>query len=94
MPPTEKQPDPPGTERLLISYPCTWTYKVVGADRLILREIITAACAELTVTISDSRSSASGRYYSLNVDVTVPDETTRLALYRTLTSHPEVKIVL
>jgi hypothetical protein len=24
----------------------------------------------------------------------VPDETTRLALYRTLTSHPEVKIVL
>jgi len=94
MPPTVKPSDPTGTERLLISYPCTWTYKVVGADRLTLRHIITAACAELTVTISDSRSSATGHYHSLNVEVTVPDETTRLALYRTLTSHPEVKIVL
>ncbi len=81
-------------EKPEITYPCTWVYKVIGEDRNLLHDVITAACAPLEVSITHSHSSSKGRYHSLNAELTVPDEDYRLKIYESLRNHPAVKIVL
>ncbi len=81
-------------ERPEIDYPCSWIYKVVGRDRTLLEEVIITACAPEDVTISHSNASSSGKYHSLNAELTVKDEATRLAIYESLKCHPIVKLVL
>ena len=77
-----------------IDYPCTWVYKVIGQDHTLLKEVIITACAPEDVTISHSNTSSGGKYHSLNAELTVKDETTRLAIYESLKCHPMVKLVL
>jgi len=81
-------------ERPKIEYPCVWVYKVIGQDCTLLKDIIISACSPYDVTISHSHSSSGGKYHSLNAELEVKSETTRLAIYDTLKSHPLVKIVL
>ncbi len=77
-----------------IDYPCTWVYKVIGQDRTLLKEVIITACAPEDVTISHSNASSGGKYHSLNAELTVKDEATRLTIYESLKCHPMVKLVL
>ncbi len=77
-----------------IEYPCTWAYKIIGSDCTLLKEIIVSACAPQDVNISHSSTSSSGKYQSLNAELTVKDEVTRLAIYETLKNSPGVKFVL
>lgn len=77
-----------------IMYPCTWVYKVIGEDRSLLESTIVAACAPLQVSVTRSHSSSRGKYHSLNAELLVPDESSRLRIYEALKSHPAVKIVL
>jgi putative lipoic acid-binding regulatory protein len=85
---------PNASDRPEITYPCTWTYKVIGEDRTELREVITAACSPNAVLISHSHSSSKGKYHSVNAELVVPDETVRLRIYETLKNSAAVKIVL
>lgn len=77
-----------------IQYPCSWTYKVIGKDRTLLRDVILKACSPHAVTISHSHSSSKGKYHSINAELIVPDATTRTRIYEILKSHAAVKIVL
>lgn len=77
-----------------IAYPCVWTYKVIGEDHSLLKDIITKACAPHAVLISPSHSSSKGKYHSVNAELVVPDETARLRIYAELKSSSAVKIVL
>jgi len=81
-------------EQLEIEYPCTWVYKVIGQDCTLLKDVIVLACAPENVTISHSNSSSKGKYHSLNAELIVKSEVTRLAIYETLKNHPVVKLVL
>lgn len=81
-------------ERPEIEYPCTWVYKVIGVDCTLLKEIIVTACSPHKVEISHSHSSSKGKYHSLNAELEVPSEETRLSIYDKLKSDPAVKIVL
>lgn len=85
-------PDRP--EKPEISYPCTWVYKVIGEDSTLLKDIIVAACAPLQVSVTRSHSSSKGKYHSLNAELLIPDENSRLKIYESLKNHPAVKIVL
>lgn len=89
----ENQKTNPAT-KLEISYPCHWSYRVIGEDLSLLKEVIVKACAPHPVTISHSQSSSKGKYHSLNAALTVPDEATRLAIYERIRENPAVKIVL
>ncbi len=77
-----------------IEYPCTWVYKVIGQDCTILKEIIVSTCAPQDVEITHSNSSSGGKYHSLNAELTVNDEATRLGIYNTLKNSSGVKFVL
>ncbi len=77
-----------------IEYPCTWVYKVIGQDCSLLKDAITVACAPMDVQISHSHSSSKGKYHSLNAELVVEDEKTRLSIYEALKNNPAVKFVL
>lgn len=77
-----------------ITYPCPWVYKVIGEDSAVLEDIIVAACAPLQVAVTRSHSSSGGKYHSLNAELLIPDESSRLKIYELLKNHPAVKIVL
>ena len=76
-----------------ISYPCLWSYKVIGEDRELLREALLVCCAPDSVEISVSRTSRGGRYHSLEGSLEVRDEDMRLAIFARLKNHPAVKIL-
>lgn len=81
-------------DRPEIQYPCVWIYKVIGEDRDLLKDVITAACSPHPVIISHSHSSSKGKYHSINAELVVADEPARLKIYETLKNNPAVKIVL
>jgi putative lipoic acid-binding regulatory protein len=84
-PDTNKKPD--------ITYPCVWLYKVIGEDGTAITQAIKAVCP-VTISISHSNTSSSGKYCSLNVEIEVADEATRLAIYQNLKNHFAIKMVL
>lgn len=87
------QPEQPG-ERPEITYPCAWTYTVIGEDLQHLHQAIVAACSPQEVLVSPSRRSSKGRYVSVNAELVVPDEAVRLAIYERLKMSAAVRLVL
>ena len=81
-------------DRPVIEYPCRWSYKVIGEDCTLLKTGIIDSCLPHDVEITHSHSSSKGKYHSLNAELTVPDESTRLAIFDRLKNHPSVKFVL
>ena len=82
-----------GNQKISIDYPCRWFYKVIGSDeakmRTAIADVIAGACE-----ITASRSSATGKYISLNIAVQIENEQRRIAIYEALRKEPSVKMVL
>ena len=76
-----------------ITYPCLWSYKIIGEDQDFLREALLVACAPHPVAITHSHTSSGGRYHSMEGKLVVQDEATRLAIFDALKTHPAVKIL-
>ncbi len=83
----------PCAEKADITYPCAWLYKVIGEDVIALTQAITAVCP-VVISLAASKTSSGGKYCSLNVEIEVADEASRLAIYQNLKNHLAVKIVL
>ena len=82
-----------GDQKVSIDYPCLWLYKVIGSDEAKMRAAIADVIAGAW-EITASRSSATGKYLTLNVAVQVEEEETRIAIYEALRKEPSVKMVL
>ena len=67
--------------KAIIEYPCQWLYKVIGTDREKLQQAIMETIGTTPCEISLSNTSSSGKYLSLNVEITVQDEEERNAIY-------------
>jgi hypothetical protein len=76
-----------------ITYPCVWQYKVIGEDITSLTRAITTVCPT-QLSLAPSKTSSGGKYCSLNVEIEVADEASRLAIYQNLKNHLAVKMVL
>lgn len=77
-----------------IKYPCPWIYKVIGPDESALRQCIDTLLGNQGVLVSNSHTSSGGKYCSLNVEVIVDDDETRLKYYQLLKNHAAVKVVM
>jgi putative lipoic acid-binding regulatory protein len=77
-----------------IKYPCSWVYKVIGPDESALRRCIEALLGNNNVLVANSHTSSGGKYCSLNVEVVVNDDETRLKYYQLLKNHAAVKVVM
>jgi putative lipoic acid-binding regulatory protein len=71
-------------KQVVIEYPCRWNYKAVGKDKFELKREISSAILEHDFEITSSKSSKTGKFISLNVDVLVNSDEQRREIYQTL----------
>jgi len=81
-------------EKPSIEYPCSWVYKVIGLDENALRRAIEAVIGTKNILVTLSHSSSGGKYCSLNIELVVEDDETRLKYYQHLKNHAAVKVVM
>ena len=81
-------------EKPSIQYPCSWVYKIIGTDEDTLRNAVSTVIGKKELLITKSHTSSGGKYTSLNVEVVVDDDETRLKYYQHLKNHAAVKVVM
>ena len=80
-------------QRPEITYPCEWSYKIIGNNIDKILEAIEIAVSGLKYDVTPSNISKNGNYYSLNLKLTVPNEVVRDLIYQKLDSSESIKIV-
>ena len=90
-------PDIP-PEQSLIQYPSAFPIKVMGAHVEGFTEAIVAIVRQFDpgfdVDTVESRPSKGGKYLGLTITITATSREQLDELYRTLSTHPMVKVVL
>ena len=85
-------------EETLIEFPCDFPIKVMGETRDDFAETIVAVIQQLQPDFhagrTEMRASSGGRYLSLTCWVHVTSKPQLDDIYRALTSHPLVRVVL
>jgi uncharacterized protein len=81
-------------ENPLITYPCAWSYRLIGEDgEQIVREI-PGKMGGVRHEISFANRSRQGRYVSINVDAIVSSDEERLSVASRLQRIPGVRMVM
>ena len=95
--PPELPPEIP-LEHSLIDYPCAFPIKVMGARVQGFVEAILVVARQFDPGFDagtlEQRPSSGGRYLGLTITVWATSREQLDALYRTLSAHPMVKVVL
>ena len=90
-------PEAPGQESL-IQYPCQFPIKVMGlkVDGMVeaISHIAHQFDAAFDASTIELRESSGGKYLGVTVTVTATSREQLDELYRTLSTHPMVKVVL
>lgn len=81
-------------QKVVLEYPCSWCYKVVGKERDKLENAIREVVLERPHSIAHSNTSRTGKYISLNLELLVHNEEDRQFIYEALKAHQHVKMVL
>lgn len=85
-------------EQTLIEYPSAFPIKVMGAAVEGFEEAVIAVALQFDATFDpgtlERRPSKGGNYLGLTITVTATSREQLDELYRTLSSHPMVKVVL
>ncbi|GCL65702.1 DUF493 family protein [Pseudaquabacterium pictum] len=93
---TDLPPVPP--EQSLITYPSAFPIKVMGAQVPGYLEAMVAVARQFDPGFDagtvEQRPSSSGKYLGLTLTVTATSREMLDELYRTLSTHPMVKVVL
>lgn len=86
------------SEKSLIEYPCPFPIKVMGAQVEGFAEAIVAVAKlhdpSFDAATLERRQSRAGNYLALTLTVTATSRQQLDELYRALSSHPMVKVVL
>ena len=82
----------------LLEFPCDFPLKIMGKaeDELaqVVLEIVTKHAPDFDGATMEMRASSSGKYISLTCTINATSKPQLDALYRELSSHPLVKVVL
>ena len=81
-------------EKLELSYPCSWAYKLIAGEKEALEEAIHDVIQEREHTLKHSNNSKSGKYISMNLELLVHNEDDRNFIYEALKAHNNIKMVL
>ena len=77
-----------------IDFPCEWTYKVLGSDKILVENAIKEVLNKYPYKIIKTTKSSKGNYISLTVKLTVFSHDELENLFNNLANHPDIKIVL
>ena len=85
-------------EESLITYPSAFPIKVMGAHVAGFTEAVVAVARQFDPAFDaatvESRPSKGGKYLGLTITITATSREQLDELYRTLSTHPMVKVVL
>lgn len=94
----QNPPTQDATQETLIEFPCSFPIKVMGETHADFSSEITQLIQTLVPSFDahmiEMRGSAGGKYISLTCTVYVTSKPQLDAIYRALTAHPMVKVVL
>jgi len=76
-----------------ISYPCSWSYNIIGLDKDMVKEAITTVTAG-EYTLNYAHASRTGKYHSWSLTLEVNSEAERNTLFMALKNHPQIKVVI
>jgi len=82
------------SEQPVINYPCKWKYKIIGDNLEKMLNSIDDIIAGLDADLTPSNISRKGKYYSLNLIVSVNTQEERDSIYQSLKLCSSIKIVL
>lgn len=89
---------PPSSGESLISYPCAFPIKVMGlkVDGLVhaISHVARQFDPAFDAATVELRESKGGKYLGVTITVTATSRAQLDELYRTLSTHPMVKVVL
>ena len=77
-----------------LTYPRSWTYKVIGLEKHLIQEAIEMVFASREFLAKYSNQSRTGKYHSWQVDLVVEDEQERNSFYMKLKNHTHIKMVI
>ena len=77
-----------------IEYPCTWSFKIIGADTAQITDTIVVMLEAFEYQFGASRHSRTGKYTSFHLSVHVKSEEERNTIFRNLRRIPSVKMIL
>ena len=80
--------------RAEITYPCEWTYTIIGSDPNLMRVAVGEVIQPGTFIVEESRISRTGKYMSLCVRLRVFSQEERDRYYRGLGKQRDIKMVL
>lgn len=83
-----------GDRRPELSYPCSWTYRVICTDEKALRGAIAGIVGAAVHTLERIGQSMTGRYQRLELVVEVRDEPHRNEIFVALGRLQSVRFVL
>ena len=97
-PPDPSAPDPAARKDSLIDYPCAFPIKVMGlkVDGLVHAICVVARAfdPDFDASTIELRESKGGKYLGVTVTIKATSREQLDELYRTLSTHPMVKVVL
>ncbi|EDZ63338.1 protein containing DUF493 [Sulfurimonas gotlandica GD1] len=82
------------TEKLELTYPCSWAYKLIAGEKEALEKAIHDVILEREHKLTHSNNSKAGKYVSMNLDLLVHNEDDRNFIYEALKAHQNIKMVL
>jgi putative lipoic acid-binding regulatory protein len=92
------QPPSPSRTDSLIEYPCRFPIKVMGAKAEGFVHAVTMVARQFDPTFDaatvELRESKGGNYLGVTITITATSREQLDELYRTLSTHPMVKVVL
>jgi putative lipoic acid-binding regulatory protein len=77
-----------------IDYPCLWTYRIIGWDEPRIRAAVTELVGGIEHRLVLARESSTGKYRTLQLEITVRDEAHRHSLFALIAKHPDVRFVI
>lgn len=81
-------------EKLELTYPCSWCYKVIATEKAALEQAVRDVLLEREHKLTHSNNSKTGKYVSMNLDLLVHNEDDRQFIYDALKQHQNIKMVL
>jgi putative lipoic acid-binding regulatory protein len=80
--------------KLELNYPCNWQYKLVVHHTKTIQDIISNTISDREHDIKPSKKSSKGKYKSYTLELLVHNEDDRQEIYRILSDHEHIKMVL
>jgi putative lipoic acid-binding regulatory protein len=79
---------------LKLNYPCKWRYKIIIREQKDIVRIMKEILNRREHNIQPSKKSNGGKFKSFTLDILVNSEDDRQELYKLLTIHEHIKMVV